>query len=94
MVSYRVTNYPAQDFLKHGFAVHPNQGPGGAPPGPGRLVSATVTNSCPIDLKIEPLTYPEHIYTNPMSFFGFLYTLRCLKTPSAKAIVTHQYEWV
>ena len=29
-----------------------------------------------------------------MSFniFGFLYTLRCLKTPSAKAIVTHQYE--
>ena len=24
--------------------------------------------------------------------FGFLFTLRCLKTPSAKAIVTHQYE--
>ena len=55
--------------LKHGLAVHLKQGNRGTPYYPVRLISATVTNSCPIDLKIEPLTYHEHIYTTPMSFF-------------------------
>ena len=57
--------YPLKAWIRS-----PSQtGAGGAPPAPVQLISATVTNSCPIDLKIEPLTHPEHIYTNPMSFF-------------------------